>query len=147
MQKWVVGGVPRVVLVSSRALEAGEHCTYNYHADTMDGLVKRQVCLCGSPNCSGFIGGKVTQTTDNEWASQAEKTLNQAKPKIEALRALDQKARELGVPIGSPELVQIRSTHWYVAFPSTETRAALPQMEPTSLSRIPSWPPFQKQRR
>ena len=108
LQKWVVGGVPRVVLVSARALTVGEHCTYNYHADTMGGLVKRQPCLCGAPNCSGFIGGKVTQTTDNEWIFQAEKLLGQAKPKLESLQALEERAGELGVYDGLPELNQIR---------------------------------------
>ncbi|CAN0355861.1 unnamed protein product, partial [Phaeothamnion confervicola] len=57
LQKWSVQGETRVVLMALRDLYPGEELTYNYRADTLGGLVQRQVCMCGADGCAGFIGG------------------------------------------------------------------------------------------
>jgi len=64
MQKWIVLGEPRIVLVAKRALSPGEEITYNYGSTfkqagdtTMKGF--KMECHCGSPICSGFVGGTV----------------------------------------------------------------------------------------
>lgn len=63
--------IVRLLALASTALAAGlrggccsQELTYNYHADTLEGFVERQKCLCGEPQCSGFIGGEVIGTTD-----------------------------------------------------------------------------------
>ncbi|CAB1102142.1 unnamed protein product [Ectocarpus sp. CCAP 1310/34] len=86
MQKWSVLGETRVVLVAARDISVGEELTYNYQADTLEGFVERQKCLCGEPQCSGFIGGE----------RRASKVMNQAKPQLEVVRELFHEGRELG---------------------------------------------------
>ena len=64
MQKWIVLGEPRIVLVEKRALSAGEEMTYNYGSTFKqcgDSKMKgfQMECHCGSPICAGFVGGAV----------------------------------------------------------------------------------------
>lgn len=55
MQKWYVNGVPRIGLFAIDSIPAGTELTYDYNFDWFEGAEK-QVCLCGEPNCRGFIG-------------------------------------------------------------------------------------------
>lgn len=55
MQKWYVHGIPRIGLFASESIPAGTELTYDYNFDWFDGA-KMQVCLCGAPNCRGYIG-------------------------------------------------------------------------------------------
>ncbi|CAM9246781.1 unnamed protein product [Ectocarpus sp. 6 AP-2014] len=59
-------------------------------------FVERQKCLCGEPQCSGFIGGELVAVKAEEWQRRASKVMNQAKPQLEVVRELFHEGRELG---------------------------------------------------
>jgi hypothetical protein len=98
LQKWNVRGEPRICLVSTRPMQAGEEITYNYQyyddgfdsagagagggpttseKDTTEAF-RRQVCLCGSDNCCGTIGGRVAESAASVWREKARKIIEQA---------------------------------------------------------------------
>ncbi|CAN0081555.1 unnamed protein product, partial [Ectocarpus fasciculatus] len=103
MQKWSVLGETRVVLVAARDISVGEELTYNYQADTLEGFVERQRCLCGEPQCSGFIGGELVAVKAEEWQRRASKIMNQAKPQLEVVRELFHEGRELGYELSDED--------------------------------------------
>ncbi|XP_029154906.1 histone-lysine N-methyltransferase NSD2 [Nylanderia fulva] len=72
-QKWTVNGDTRIGLFALRDIESGEELTFNYNLAS-DGET-RKVCLCGAPNCSGFIGLKA-QTQKQQLQS---KKMNKSK--------------------------------------------------------------------
>ena len=55
-QKWTVNGDTRIGLFALKDLPAGSELTFNYQFESM-GEVKK-LCLCGTQNCSGYIGEK-----------------------------------------------------------------------------------------
>jgi len=59
VDKWVVGDKLRMGIFAGRSIKAGEELVFNYNVDRYG--ADPQVCYCGEPNCTGFIGGK-TQT-------------------------------------------------------------------------------------
>lgn len=53
-QKWSVNGDTRVGLFAIRDISEGEEMTFNYNLDCLGN--EKTKCVCGSKNCSGFIG-------------------------------------------------------------------------------------------
>lgn len=51
VQKWIVNGLPRMVIVANRNIEPGEELTIDYKFESK----QRQECLCKSSNCRGSI--------------------------------------------------------------------------------------------
>lgn len=55
-QKWTVRGETRIGIFACKDVPAGVELTFDYQLDSLGNEKKR--CLCGSKNCSGFIGTK-----------------------------------------------------------------------------------------
>jgi len=57
-QVWVVDGENRVGIIAMVPILCGEECTYSYSSETLEKCYGEapQLCLCGEPCCSGFIG-------------------------------------------------------------------------------------------
>jgi hypothetical protein len=53
-QKWIVNGKLCIGLFARMNIPAQTELTFNYRCERFGGTVQR--CLCGEPNCSGFIG-------------------------------------------------------------------------------------------
>jgi hypothetical protein len=93
LQKWIVNGVPRIVLQALKEIEIGDELTYNYNycqdgMDEMISLSQRQRCSCGYQYCSGTIGGKVMlpiTTPAMKWQEKARHLLNDLQQYSQAL--------------------------------------------------------------
>lgn len=58
MEKWIVGGQPRMALFAGpRPIQTGDELTYDYNFDPFSAK-NVQKCLCGSANCRGVLGPK-----------------------------------------------------------------------------------------
>lgn len=55
-RKWRVKGEPRIGIFANQDIKAGTELTFDYHLDSLGNDMKK--CLCGSKNCSGFLGVK-----------------------------------------------------------------------------------------
>ncbi|CAH0555529.1 unnamed protein product [Brassicogethes aeneus] len=55
-QKWTVNGDTRVGLFATEDIPANTELTFNYNLECVG--KEKKVCMCGAPNCSGFIGVK-----------------------------------------------------------------------------------------
>lgn len=58
-QKWTVNGDTRVGLFALVDIPAGAELTFNYNLECVG--PDKKPCMCGAPNCSGFIGVKVNK--------------------------------------------------------------------------------------
>ena len=80
LQKWNVLGETRLVIVADKFIRSGEEITYNYNYYEDDlGSIPRQVCMCGSDNCSGTIGGRKTDSAGMVWIEKAILILNSSR--------------------------------------------------------------------
>ncbi|VUC20466.1 unnamed protein product [Clonostachys rosea] len=58
MIKWIVAGQPRMALFAGdKPIMTGDELTYDYNFDPFSSK-NVQKCLCGQPNCRGFLGPK-----------------------------------------------------------------------------------------
>lgn len=57
MQKWSVGGLPRMALFAKHDIPSGEELTYDYNLSLFN-PAENIACLCESAHCSGFIKHK-----------------------------------------------------------------------------------------
>lgn len=58
-QKWTVNGETRIGIFAIKDIEEGTELTFDYQLDTLGN--EKKACLCGAPNCSGFLGEKPKQ--------------------------------------------------------------------------------------
>jgi hypothetical protein len=67
LQRWTVKGESRIVLTANEPLKAGTEVCYSYNFND-DGFsnnpIKSQKCHCGSPFCTGTVGGVSTMRHD-----------------------------------------------------------------------------------
>lgn len=78
MEKWTVGGKPRMALFASdRGIMTGEELTYDYNFDPYS-QKNVQICRCGADNCRGVLGPKPKELPKKE----KESALAGAKRKI-----------------------------------------------------------------
>lgn len=66
MEKWIVHGQPRMALFAGdKPVMTGEELTYDYNFDPFSAK-NVQKCLCGSENCRGILGPKVSKAAKSE---------------------------------------------------------------------------------
>lgn len=79
MEKWIVHGQPRMALFAGeRPIMTGEELTYDYNFDPFSAK-NVQKCLCGSENCRGVLGPKVSKVPKADMKSTIKETLKTAK--------------------------------------------------------------------
>ncbi|KAL8467061.1 hypothetical protein ACS0TY_035953 [Phlomoides rotata] len=73
-EKWMVNGEVCVGLFAIRDIKKGEELTFDYNYVRVFGAAAKK-CVCGSPNCRGYIGGDPTNSevivhgdSDDEYA-------------------------------------------------------------------------------
>jgi hypothetical protein len=63
-EKWSVGAETRIAIVASDAIPKGTEVTYNYEFESFG--AQQHKCMCGAPNCSGFLGKRPKTAKDLE---------------------------------------------------------------------------------
>nr|XP_046243900.1 histone-lysine N-methyltransferase NSD3 isoform X4 [Scatophagus argus] len=81
-QKWTVNGDVRIGLFALCDIEADAELTFNYNLHCVGN--RRTTCLCGSDNCSGFLGVQPTSAVVMEKEEKARNA--KLKPKKRRLR-------------------------------------------------------------
>lgn len=78
MEKWIVHGQPRMALFAGdRPIMTGEELTYDYNFDPFSAK-NVQKCLCGSANCRGVLGPKVSKIPKAEAKNLIKETMKAA---------------------------------------------------------------------
>lgn len=78
MEKWIVHGQPRMALFAGdRPIMTGEELTYDYNFDPFSAK-NVQKCLCGSANCRGVLGPKVSRIPKAEAKNLIKETMKAA---------------------------------------------------------------------
>ena len=63
-QKWTVNGETRIGIFAIKDIPAGTELTFDYRLDSLGNEKKK--CLCGSANCSGYLGERPKQNRDKD---------------------------------------------------------------------------------
>ena len=63
-QKWQVGGELCIGIFALRDVDANTELTFDYHFERDAQQTQRLRCLCGEPNCRGFVGSKTANVED-----------------------------------------------------------------------------------
>lgn len=92
-QKWTVNGDTRVGLFALQDIPMGHELTFNYNLECVG--TDKKPCMCGAPNCSGFIGVKVTKPSEDDKRSKMSKQEQQ--------RALKRKKKRQSLKITEGE--------------------------------------------
>lgn len=88
MEKWIVHGQPRMALFAGeKPIMTGDELTYDYNFDPFSAK-NVQKCLCGSANCRGVLGPKVSKVAKAEPKSIKETIKTVAKAGKRKLKAL-----------------------------------------------------------
>ena len=78
LQRWIVLGENRLVLVSLIDLQPNDELAYNYEYcnDNLDSVMKiqRQTCHCQAVNCCGTIGGRIPMIVKSSMELRRERT-------------------------------------------------------------------------
>ena len=77
-QKWRVKGEPRIGIFARVDIPAGTELTFDYHLDSLGNDKKK--CLCGSKNCSGFLGVKSIKVVASSEPARKIKKRRKSKP-------------------------------------------------------------------
>uniref|UniRef100_A0A1B6KAF0 Histone-lysine N-methyltransferase n=2 Tax=Graphocephala atropunctata TaxID=36148 RepID=A0A1B6KAF0_9HEMI len=75
-QKWTVNGDTRVGLFALCDIPANSELVFNYNLESIGS--DKKPCMCGAPNCSGFIGVKANKNPDKE-ENKEKKTVKKKK--------------------------------------------------------------------
>lgn len=86
VQKWIVNGFPRLVLIANRDIESEEELSFDYNFTLIDPERPAQICNCESENCRKFISEKSSRglSKRNRSASMQQSLLSKllSKPKV-----------------------------------------------------------------
>ncbi|GLH06500.1 Probable histone-lysine N-methyltransferase Mes-4 [Gryllus bimaculatus] len=78
-QKWTVNGDTRVGLFALQDIPKGEELTFNYNLECVG--PDKKPCMCGAPNCSGYIGVKVSKLVEDDRKAKLGRQDNQKSAK------------------------------------------------------------------
>lgn len=78
-QKWIVGGKIKIGLFTLKSVKAGSELTFDYKFVRFG--KEPQKCLCGEPNCTGFIG--VSET------SEKSRNIRKKQQQVEEIEVVD----------------------------------------------------------
>ncbi|KAL8482235.1 hypothetical protein ACS0TY_028403 [Phlomoides rotata] len=62
-EKWMVNGEVCIGLFALRDIKKGDEVTFDYNYVRVFGAAAKK-CVCGSPNCRGYIGGDLTNSEE-----------------------------------------------------------------------------------
>lgn len=119
MEKWIVHGQPRMALFAGdKPIMTGEELTYDYNFDPFSAK-NVQKCLCGSANCRGVLGPKVSKLPKGEAKNVIKETVKAAtkagKRKLQALiggddNAAPNKKRKIAKATGAKRSLGAKAT-------------------------------------